>query len=211
MGAGIEHVTLHRMEFAGILELAADLARLDDPPFRGSGMHMAEGGPGIERLLAGRRRPPGDGGALVLGRIGIADQRIDEDVIVHHPRPGRHAFGDAVVESVVMQRVDAGIRLRLMREAHLHHLAAAAGFRLRPVGGISGLVVGGVDLHPQRVLGSSHVIGIDGGFHDVDHRAACRGDRLLAFDVKVHFTRDHDKDRGRVGMDARRELRARRG
>src|SRR5690349_13863816 len=55
-GRGIEDIALNRMEFTGILELAADGADLDDPPFGGAGMHMTKGRMRVERPLR-RSRP----------------------------------------------------------------------------------------------------------------------------------------------------------
>jgi hypothetical protein len=51
----IEHIAFHGMEFARAFKAAADAARLHDPPFRRTRMHMPKCRIGIER----RRRATG--------------------------------------------------------------------------------------------------------------------------------------------------------
>src|SRR5438132_393183 len=47
-GRGIEHVTFFGVKVTGVLKLASDVTHLHDPPFRGSGVHVAKDGVRIE-------------------------------------------------------------------------------------------------------------------------------------------------------------------
>jgi hypothetical protein len=94
-------------------------------------------------------------------------------------------------------------------KSDLDESAAAAGRGRRTSGGIDRLVIGRVDLYPQRVFAAHDIIRKHCRLHDVDNGAARCRHRLLAFYCEVDLTGNHDEHRGRVGMQSRPELPAR--